>query len=536
MSLPRWWSWKSRQRAVSFKPARNSMTLKSGNPKQLMASIMKKYFCILAMVALGLTACNTNVIMEPNEEPAVPSKEAQVYHFCIHASMGGGTDTKAVSFEGEKGITSTFLEEDRVYVYNVTKEVWARDVEGNYAYLQPSDLQNGGKSCTLEGELTFRGWNGESWVEVEIDVDDTYELYYNLYQDGEELSWSYECQDGSIDTDEGVTNFDFAKAEDVTLTKEDDSFTLGGSVQFRNIGSMFRQHISFIKDDEPMDPEPTGLRYLLVSTERDILGGWGVPHSIYDGDLANPSFCAVGDMLIGVCQSVMDANGDVYFALTFDNTEFEEGSMLHFMAEDYEGNVFTCEKEMPAGGLQNSKYYHGTLEMAWDSQHAVPTVTASNESRILPWANNTFYLSDGATISGSSEGFDCYVEGIDEARIILAGNGTASHDFENDPFIYGSEDQDLTIFLASNYMIDLPASECAIWASGNLKLATTGGTYQLTIKVSEETYYGLHGMNFSHEDGDDVSNLAADGFSVELEVVTDDPDSIYYYVFTVTPN
>ena len=503
---------------------------------------MKKYFCILAMVALGLTACNTNVIMEPNEEPSVPSKEAQVYHFCIHASMGGGTDTKAVSFEGETGISSTFLEEDKVYVYNVTQEVWARDAEGNYAYLQPSDLQNGGKSCTLEGELTFREWNvdTEEWDDVPIGETDTYDLYYNLYLEGEDLMWGYECQDGSIDNDDegfaGVTYYDYAKAEGVTLTKEDDSFTLGGSVQFRNIGSMFRLHLSFIKDDEPMEPAPTGLRYLYVFTEREILGEWGAPHSIHHGGAANPSFCAVRVILIGGCQSVMDANGDVYFALTFDNTELEEGSMLQFMAEDYEGNVFTCEKEMPAGGLQVSKYYYGSLEMVWDSQHAVPAVTTSDESPILPWANNTFYLSDGATISGSSEGFDCYLEGDDPATIILAGNGTAKHDYFDDPFIYcGGEYQDLTIMLATDYMIDLTDTDCAIWANGNLKLATTGSTQKLTVKVSEETYYGLHGLNYQ-EGGDDVGDLAADGFSVSVApgVIPDYDGPVY--VFTVTPN
>ena len=494
---------------------------------------MKKYFCILAMVALGLTACNTNVIMEPNEEPAVPSKEAQVYHFCIHASMGGGTNTKAVSFEGETGITSTFLEDDRVYVYNVTKEAWAWSDPGTvYAYLQPGDILNEGKSCTLIGDLSF--YSSEAWEPVDVDETDTYDLYYNLYEDGFDLNWDYESQDGSIDNYDddyaGVTYYDYAKAEGVTMTKVDESMTLGGSVQFRNIGSMFRQHLSFFKDDEPMDPEPTDLRYLLISTEHDILGEWGVPHSIHEYD-QDPSFCAVNELFIGGNQSVMDANGDVFFALAFDNTDLEEGDMLHFMAEDNDGNIFSCEKALPAGGLQNSKYYYGMLEMKW---RVVPIVTASDASPIMPCSYNTFYISDDARISGNSDGFVCYMD-EDATTVTLDGGGTATHDYEETPFIRSGEDQDLTIILASDYMIDLPASDRAIWADGNLKLATTGGTQKLTVKVSEETYYGLHGLNYQ-EGGDDVGDLAADGFSVSVApgVIPDYDGPVY--VFTVTPN
>ena len=44
---------------------------------------MKKYFSIIAVLALGLTACNKNEIQTPADEPVA---KTYVYHFSIPAS------------------------------------------------------------------------------------------------------------------------------------------------------------------------------------------------------------------------------------------------------------------------------------------------------------------------------------------------------------------------------------------------------------------------------------------------------------------
>ena len=500
---------------------------------------MKRIVFILTIVALGMTSCNKIEIHIPGEEAA---NGAKVYHVSIPASMG--TDTKAVSFNGESGITSQFLTTDKVYVYNVTKGAWAWSDVGNgvYAYLQPSDLKNDGKSCTLEGDLAFYK-NNNGWVAVAIDASDTYELYYNLVKSGQDLFWNYASQDGSINRNNdatgfaGVTYCDYAKAEGVTLTENSGTLTVDGSVRFQNIGSMFRQRLSFTKGGSPMSPAPTELRYMQIYTEHNILGMWGVPHTTFT-TYGNAPFSATSGIVLGCNQSVMDAHGDVYFALTFDNTDLEASDKMYFTVEDYEGNIYYCEKAMPAGGFQNSKYYYGELVMEWQSQRTVPTVTASNSAPILPSAWDLYVISDGATISGNSVNFFCQMDNS-ATTVTLAGGGTATIDYYN-PFLIGSNDKDLTVTLASDYTISVPSFDegyaiCAT-GNGNLKLATTGGSHTLTVTAKTNTYGGLNGANYTTcaTEGDNIPALAAAGCTVTLTSATDNGGT-YTFVYTVAP-
>ena len=77
---------------------------------------MKRTFYFIAVLALGITACNKNEIQTPAEEPAAPGTEAPIYHFSIPASLGNEANTKAVTL-GESTITSTFANTDKVYVF-----------------------------------------------------------------------------------------------------------------------------------------------------------------------------------------------------------------------------------------------------------------------------------------------------------------------------------------------------------------------------------------------------------------------------------
>lgn len=118
---------------------------------------MKKYFRIIAVLALGFTACNGEEMIT----------KAPVYHFCLPAAMDNDSDTKEVVFDGETSVTSTFLSTDDIFVYNVTKNAWAR--EGNkFASLHPSAIEDEGKSCTLTGNLSFYTFVSQSWAPVSI--------------------------------------------------------------------------------------------------------------------------------------------------------------------------------------------------------------------------------------------------------------------------------------------------------------------------------------------------------------------------------
>lgn len=219
---------------------------------------MKKTINILGALAIaaalttGFTACtNEDLIVNEQQQPAA---EAPVYHVSIPASMGVGAETRAVTF-GETTATSTFATSDSVFVYNVTKNAWAHEV-GNanttkFLHLQPTALADGGKSCTLSGDLTFCSYtpghyvNSDYvqpvWTSVAVDATDTYKLYYKAIT-GNGMSFYYDCQNGTQnedhpaghdDSDYSVSHYDFALAEGVTMTLSGtNTLTLDDHVRF----------------------------------------------------------------------------------------------------------------------------------------------------------------------------------------------------------------------------------------------------------------------------------------------------------------
>ena len=74
---------------------------------------MKKTLSLLAILALGLTACNKIEIQEtPEQTPGTPT-EAPACYFNLPASFGGDGATKAVTL-GENTATTTFEATDKV--------------------------------------------------------------------------------------------------------------------------------------------------------------------------------------------------------------------------------------------------------------------------------------------------------------------------------------------------------------------------------------------------------------------------------------
>ena len=515
---------------------------------------MKKSMNILGALTIavaltaGFTACtNEDNILE--EQSAV---QGPVYHVSIPASFGGA-ETRVVTFD-EATASSTFATTDSVFVYNVTKNAWAHDGT-KFLHLQPTNLADGGKSCTLTGDLSFYSYNKDSktWSAVDIESTNTYKLYYKAIS-GNGLMFFYDWQNGTQnedhpagddDSDFSVSFCDFALAEDVTMSLSGtNTLTLDDHVRFTNYGSMFRQRLSFSKDGSAMTPASAGLRYLYITTEHEIFID---RDRLFDTSTGGRTVRTSDEMFLIGHPSVMDVNGDVYFALAFDNTEFQDGDKLTFMAEDYNGNRYTCKKSLPAAGLQNGKYYYGTLEMEWQSQIAIPTVTASDASPVLPnlLFDDCFVIGNGATISGNSDGFFCYTE--EEGTVTLTGNGTATIDNGN-PFLIGTEN--LTVNLATDYTINTNAAD-AISSWKNLYLMTTGGPHTLTVTTSNSDDCGLYSNNYkpssnSHETitaVDVTSQLAALGYTVTRSARIDGPDSngdsepdYYTWTYTVAPS
>ena len=511
---------------------------------------------IAAALTAGFTACSNEDNIVDGQQPAV---QATVYHVSIPANFGGA-ETRAVTF-GETTASSTFATTDSVFVYNVTKNAWAHNGT-KFLHLQPTNLADGGKSCTLTGDLTFCSYTPASydpsyvppvWTPVTVEAGDTYKLYYKAIS-GNGLMFFYDWQNGTQnedhpagddDSDYSVSHYDFALADDVPMTLIGNTLTLDGHISFTNYGSMFRQRLSFSKEGSPMTLATTGLRYLYITTEHKIFID---RDKVFDRFTGVRTVSTDNVMILVGHPSVMDANGDVYFALAFDNTNFEVGDKLTFMAEDYNGNLYKGEKSMPAAGLQKGKYYYGTLEMEWQSQRAVPIVTASDASPVLPDnIHNCFHIGNGATISGNSDGFFCYTE--DEGTVTLTGNGTATGN-DNDSFLIGEDN--LTVNLASDYTINFPNASFAISSWENLYLMTTGGPHTLTVTTYGSDDCGLYSYNTynslknDHETitaVDVTSQLAAPGYTVTRSARVDglDNDSdgepdYYTWTYTVAPS
>ena len=130
---------------------------------------------IAAALTMLSTACTNDDSLLAGEPQASAVK---TYTVSIPATMAGD-ETRAVSIDGTT-IDRRFNEDERVYVYNVTKKVLKN------GYLQPTDISADGKSCTLTGTLT--GSPIEAGAELK--------LMYNLSH-SEDAYFGYVSPNGS---------------------------------------------------------------------------------------------------------------------------------------------------------------------------------------------------------------------------------------------------------------------------------------------------------------------------------------------------
>ena len=505
---------------------------------------------IVVALALFTTACsNEDLIVE---QPKAPANEAPVYHVSIPASFSSDGQTRALTL-GENTATSTFDDQnDYIYVHNVTRNAWALlPPKQNYPfvswkYLQPSEISVDGKNCTLTGDLSFLTYNSGtgSWEECTTVADgDTYDLYYQAryYYDGSlYFSYTENSPSGLIDD---IPYFDYAIAKNVTMSLSGNTLTLDGTASFVNYGSMFRQRLTFVPGANPGEgsANPAKIIKMTISTEHNTMI---VKDMILNedankiGKTLRPQIDLIGN------PSVIDANKDVYFALAFDNTALQNGDKLTFTAIDDNYNIYTGSKTIPAGGLQNGKYYYGDLTLTY-SGTGYPKITR-NDGGTIPEPNDGWYyikpkdddynnLID-MTLTGSSDGF--YVDLANTGTVTLTGNGVANYD---GGYAFLKCDNGLTVNLASDYTIISYANSAieGYWNNGYVYLKSTGGTHTLTLTAYYDGYKGIDCSNYSGSvvsAGDVIPELAADdNTTVTLTSETDNGDGTYTYVYTVAP-
>ena len=490
---------------------------------------MNRYSIIIAFVALALCACNPVDTLNSNKEVS------PVYH--LNLKVGFDSQTKGVSFPEEKKISSFFEETDCIYVYNETKDAFARSADGTFITLNPKIIT--GTSCILSGNLSFYKWDEDHWENVSVDVTDTYALYYQLNLPGTGYSmtptFNYTSQDGGKAS---VSAFDFAEASGISMTLSGNTLTVPDGVRLTNLQSIFRQRLSFT------GTVPGTITALKVSTENGTLVDMYSPT-----DTDNPYHY---DSFALVPPSLSDDN-DVYLSLAFhyDADHSAEDDVFILTVTDENGNVYVGEKDVPSDGFVPGKYYYGAMTLDWQGQFILPKVTYDEtlySCIIYSDGEYAFNLSENdptvVAIAGSSIGY--YFTFSNSACITLGDEGTAIYS-GTEPFIYSDEapdGKDLVIVLSSNYTIDCRNNDSAIWAEYNLKLKTEGSSpYTLTVIANEPDYKGLYG--WSNYDGDEhtaPADLAFDeNYTVELTGTTpvdeDNDGNTDYYIweYTVTP-
>lgn len=498
---------------------------------------MKRFCLILAAFSLALCACNE----VENNEIAIEEVPG-VYHLNIQAALT--PQTKAVEFSSDgTSVTTMFEESDCVYVYNETKGAFARVASGNLIALHPSAITSN-TSCTLAGELSFYVWDDghNQWALVtDISENDTYALFYQLNNPDSRPSnnpyFDYVEQDGSSSS---VSSFDFAEATGIKMRKDGDKLTLGESVTFTNLQSMFRLRLTFTKGGSTVTP--ADIVSLAIGTKNNTLViDYSPTGSEKHSSIHSFSF---------LVPPVLTSDNDIYLALSFsyDDEHKASGDELILLFTDAEGNLYQGSKGVPSGGFENSKYYYGSMTLEWKSQKVKPQVTRTDGyADVEPDDNGCYSYSKSLsnpdptqiTISGNSNGY--YFTFVKNAIVTLDGNGTAINEYQ--PFIYENP-WTLTIVLASDYTIDCRKKSRAIYCENDdLKLKTDGDTpHRLTVLASNKTYRGLYGWNFD-DYSIDPSVLAASGFTVVLESETEGPDDdsdgnpdYYTWVYLVSPN
>lgn len=472
--------------------------------KPFHCKIMKKIFLVLAILALGLTACNTD-IEQPVETPVI-EKGAAVYQVRIPASIG--TDTKAVTFDNSTTpptAVSSFKTSDKIYVYNQTKGAMLT------GYLTPSAE---GKTCDLTGSLTGT-----------IAKDDELVLLYNLSDYSTEktqCSFDYDSQDG---TQAGVTDGAMAT---VTASVDNDQLTTA-TAHFQNLQSMFRFQFT-------SNGTPVSVKSVVITPENNGIAGYYYPLQANDYQYT----CKYSISVI-----LSSATADPIYVALCINESVGVGDILTFDVVDADNKFYTTSRNAPASGFQNGKYYYNSSAIDLGAsmvQLVKPTLSRSDggyDSELEDVFRYFDIYSPSISGAGAATGINISISGTSTGYFFSLTSGTdntvnmsgltATID---DCAHYIFSDNSLTLNISGDNTISCKSIEYCVTAVGDLKLSGNG---TLTVTANSTTYYGLLADNYGWGGTSDTSALAADGYTVTRSARTDNADGTYTWTYTVRP-
>lgn len=434
----------------------------------------------------------------------------------IRASFkGDGSLSKKVTFGGTNEAptaTGTFETTEKIYVYNVTRNAMNSD-ESNY--LSPSDISDDGKTCTLTGSLTGTIAAGDQ-------IKLLYNMNYFTTSGAEYCSFDYKNQGDDI-IDGGISG------ELTVSSAGDGNLVTTESAEIEPCQSQFR--FKFVDDGN------NAINVSKIQIDGYSIAGYYSPMKSsyqYENFQVIKSLSAATTGYVNVSAYIVDKY---------------KTSRLTFTVTDDKGDTYKGEKNAPTSGFANGKYYFNAapIRLAKQAQRVIPTITwtsvyknkyvteptieEGNDYYIVygPEVNDN-YTNFAFTISGNSNGIWFSLANTGGTVTLSGVNAT----YEDNHEYLNCNSYDLTLDIQGKNTITCTNHDRAVYSGKTLKLKGNG---TLTVTVKGKNEIGLRGTsNYKYVYGAEknVSNLAADGYTVSVSEMTNNNDGTYTWTYTVS--
>jgi hypothetical protein len=444
---------------------------------------------------LGMSACSSEIA--ENVETVVPAKKG--LNTTVALSL---PQSRAVTFNADGTTTSsTFSTDDKLYIYNVTKNAFDPDS------LVIKSISADGKKAEFAGTLTGDYSEGDEvryYYNMMVIIENNFVLRSFLYT-------------GQTGTAESASKCDYAvSAGTLTVDKISTDDMVLPAASLEKLQSTYRLNLKFEDGLGNAIAAPTSFSGVVLNTKNHKLAQFYNP-STSGNSLGNFSISKTGF-----------AKGDLYLALRMDESE---NDALVVTATASDGTVYEGVKNAPTGGFVNGKYYYGTLKMKWKSGPSLPTITANDEGSI-PGPNDysvyRFYTdsqSKDINLTGVSSG---YLFVMQNHSMTIRLNGLKAIYDSNDNLIYGTGSTLTLEINGDNNSISTPKYRQPVLISGGNIVIRGNGKLTITCKKESSTVF------LDTPNGGSVS--AADGYTLTIGDIVDNGDGTLTRTYTVRPN
>ena len=266
----------------------------------------------LALSALALCACGR---IDSPESAVMEEVSAGAYRVTIPAEM--------------YNLPITFKTTDKVYLYNITQDLYACDQNGNAIVLHPGDFNSNSTKCVLKGQVSFYRYDPETKLRTLVNVgqNDAFRLLLNVSEANTETpSASYFRYDGQNGTADSARAHYYAETTEVKMN------TPGYIGRFYGMQSMLDVTMTFRRDGTIVNPT---LSKLIVSTDGNAIAG---TMNAMNGEIEPDEL-------------TLDSPSASEIHLSLASRHGYENDQLTFLAQDTEGHFYYAVAEMPVDGF-----------------------------------------------------------------------------------------------------------------------------------------------------------------------------------------